>query len=96
LVERHHSLLALLELLSAAVECFQTCTVTALLLLPGTPLALWIAWGVLQLYGGTDYIAEHFAALMLAVTTLLQSKSINLLLCHGEVDRLVSVLQESW
>jgi hypothetical protein len=32
---------------------------------------------------------------MLAVTTLLQSKSINLLLCRGEVDRLVSVLQES-
>lgn len=92
-VERHESLLALVELFPAVLRCLETMQVNgnastsrnAALLLH----SLKTSANIIELA-----VAQHMSSLLLPLTTQLQSKSLDLITCCAEVDTVVCTLKQ--
>jgi len=92
-IERHESLLAVVELFPAIVRCLEDMQVdsnvptarnAAMLLNSLKPCSIIIGL----------VVAQHISSILLPLTTLLQSKSIDLVDCCSGVDTVVSVLKK--
>lgn len=92
-VERHESLLAVVDLFPAVVRCLET------MQMEGNAATSRSASMLLHSLKTSSNIiglavAQHVSSLLLPLTTLLQAKSIDLIACCAEVDAIVAILKQ--
>ena len=92
-VERHESLLALVELFPAVLRCLETMQVEGNASTSrNASLLLNSLKNCANIVGLA--VAQHISSLLLPLTTQLQSKSLDLIACCAEVDAVVVVLRQ--
>ena len=92
-IERHESLLALIELFPAVLRCLEAMQMDGNVATARTAATMQHSLtSCANLMGLT--VAQHMSSLLLPVTTMLQTKSIDLISCCAEVDAVVTVLKK--
>ena len=92
-IERHESLLAVVELFPAIVRCLEDMQVDSNAPTARNAAMLLNSFKTCSIIIGL-VVAQHISSILLPLTTLLQSKSIDLVDCCSEVGTMVSVLKK--